>query len=204
MTSEETPFFQDLERRIAAYEPPDAMKFGRDRSLFIAAGIGVLLMVAAKYLDGTLALMALVVGLPLQFCALAVLIWRQAKDTVPGLIGARMKFAGQMDCDFEDDESLRGWVASIPEEVRLKRVNYLHRRISSVERRFNLIFGAVDKLGFLPIVAGGFLQVRGLSDVASWEFALGTIILFVYALAIWVYRFRLQIEGYARLIDLDR
>lgn len=193
-------FFEALERRLAGLEPRNVMRLGRDRWLVGSALVGFLLTFASKYVEGWTALLALIVGAALEFCALGILLWRQIKDVTPEFIDAKRKFAVGLDVDFVENETIRTWVSTLSEGERANRLRFVQDRIAVAERRFSLLFGAVDKLGILPMMVAVFLQVRALSTISLWVGVLGAVILAFYLLALWVQRFRIRLELYERLL----
>lgn len=193
--------FGELQGRLDALEPRGASGFRKDWGVFALIVVGALLTLPNEFgwwsaYSSWLAL----VGVCLELVGLVLLTYRQAKEIVPELVGAKQKYACELDSYFIEHERLRDWLRGFAAVERNRRVNYLESRRQSLERRFGLVFGAVDKLGVLPVIAAVFLQTKSLGELSLMEWLLGAGLVFLYLMALWMSQFRLQLELYIRLL----
>lgn len=140
------------------------------------------------------------IGLALQATGLSVVSWRQARDVLPDFVDAKNKFAADMDAHFLRREGVLSWLRSLPPRKLSARAAYVGTRLEALQSRYVLLFGAVDKLGVLPAVVALLVQAQGLGSVSPWLMGAGAGIAVFYAMGLWVSRFRLQMEGYSRLM----
>lgn len=194
--------FASLERRTVDALPARDLGLQRDRWWLGFIALGVLLaLLPLERLTGWPAMRWLqVVGLALQLVGLCVFSWRQARDVLPDFVDAKRKFAEDMDSHFARRESVLQWLRSVPAVELEARTAYVEDRLEALRSRYILIFGAVDKLGVLPVFGGVFVQLRGLMSMSFGLVLAGAGIGLLYAMALWVSRFRLQMEGYIRLM----
>lgn len=195
--------FAELEGELAKLEPRDAYKLRRDRWVIATMLAGVLMttpsMLGAKQ---SWIVWLTLAGLLLELCGLGVLAFRQISDVVPDFVQAKRKFAAELDARFLEHERLLGWLRDLPLEQRDLRLAYIESRLESMSLRYQVIFGAVDKLGFLPLLAGIFVQVQAIKTVSPMAGLLALALIALYGMALWMTRFRLQMQSYARLMRL--
>lgn len=199
--------FQELENRLAALEPKDISNIRRDRAMLVAMAAGIV-MTVPSILGAKAEWSSLfsAIGIALELCALGVFTYRQMRDVIPEFINAKQKFAAELDISFAGYEEIRKWLKSLSPEVRFKRFSYIESRLESMGQRYPIVFGAVDKLGVLPALVGLFLQLRAITTLSLTTGIVGLTVLFLYGMALWLARFRLQLQAYARLLkaaDLD-
>lgn len=201
-TEEKEGFFAQLERRSVELSPAADLGLRRDRWWLGLIFLGILLaLLPMTRLTGWSWMGWLpVIGLALQAIGLCVFFWRQARDVLPDFVDAKRKFAKDMDAHFLRREGVLRWLRSIPADELEARVAYVEARLEALRSRYVLLFGAVDKLGVLPVVVAAFVQFLGLRSMSSWLLLMGAGIGVLYAMALWVSRFRLQMEGYGRLL----
>lgn len=193
--------FQELEDRLATLEPKDVLKVRRDRWVVMAMFFGMAMTLPSIFgvkdeWGGWLAL----VGMPIELCSLVVLTYRQTRDVVPDFIDAKRKFALELDGHFVEYEKIRRWLQSLPSEDRVRRLAYVESRLESIAQRYLIVFRAIDKIGVLPALVGLFLQLQAIKTVSMATGILGVAVLLLYGMALWMTRFRLQLQSYARLI----
>lgn len=195
-------FFEQLERRAVALSPPVAWGFRRDWWWLLVMAVGIVLAVLP--LNGMVRVPWVrwhpVVGLGLQLLGLGMFTWRQLKDVAPDFIDAKRKFAVDMDEHFLRREAVLAWLRSFASAERAMRLAYVDARLDALRSRYAVVFGAVDKLGVLPVAVAvlvQFLAIQSISPLVLW---MGIGIAILYAMALWLSRFRLQLEGYARLL----
>lgn len=193
--------FQELEDRLAALEPKDVLKVRRDRWVVMAMFIGMAMTLPTIFgvkdaWGGWLTL----VGLPIELCALILLTYRQMRDVVPDFVGAKRKFAVELDGHFVEYEKIRRWLKSLPSGDRVRWLAYIESRLESIGQRYPILFGPTDKLGVLPVLVGLLLQLQAIKTVSIVTGVLGVMVLFFYAMALWMTRFRLQLQSYVRLL----
>lgn len=195
-------FFETLEQKAQILSPPAELGLRRDRYLLSAIVVGLALawMPWARYLGASVAPWLQILGLVLQLSGLSVLAYRQIKDTVPDFVDAKRKFSIEMDRHFADREIVIAWLRTVPEAARRDRLRYVEARLEALRPRYALIFGAIDKLGFLPALVGVFLQVQAMQAISSLSAIFGGMIIGMYAMSLWFMRYPLQLEGYARLM----
>lgn len=195
-------FFATLERFERELSPPANIGFRRDVWWIGATALGMLLAFTpfTATLGKQAQLWISVTGVVLQLIGLGVISYRQAKDIIPDFIDAKRKFADDMDQHFAAREKVLAWLMALPASVRTTRLRYVETRLESVRARYALIFGAVEKLGVLPVLAGAFLQLQAGKSMSLLAMMLGVLIVGLYLMALWVMGFRLQLESYARLI----
>jgi hypothetical protein len=195
-------FFTELERRLAEWEPKDVYKLRRDRWVALIMLLGVALTVpsilGAKHeVVGWLTL----VGIVLELCGLGVLAYRQIRDVAPEFVDAKRKFAVELDAHFIQYQALLQWLrAQSVGEVR-RRLAYVESRLDAMSLRYPIVFGAVDKLGLLPLLAGIFVQVQAINRVSPLIAIFAIAIFMLYGMALWMARYRLQMQAYARVLS---
>lgn len=193
--------FLDLEDRLAALEPKDALRMGRDRFIVVAMLIGVAMTLPSIFgAKGAWAGWSTLIGMPIELCALAVFTCRQMRDVVPDFVDAKRKFAVELDSHFSDYEKIRRWLQSLSPQDRTKRIAYVESRMHSMAQRYLIVFGATDKLGVLPVLVGLFLQLQAIKSVSVASGVVGVLVLVLYGMALWMTRFRLQLQSYERLL----
>lgn len=195
-------FFETLEQHAQILSPPVELGLKRDRYLLLAIVIGLALawLPLACYLGEPATPWLKILGLVLQLSGLSVLVYRQMKDVVPDFVDAKRKFSIEMDRHFADREIVIAWLRTVPEAIRRERLRYVETSLETIKPRYALIFGAIDKLGFLPVLVGAFLQIQAMQAISSLSAAIGGMIIGMYAMSLWLQRYSLQLEGYARLI----
>jgi hypothetical protein len=193
--------FTALEERLARAEPKDTFKLGRDRWVIVVVLAGVAMTLPSIFgaKDDWIAWLT-VAGMVLELCGVGVLAYRQIRDTAPEFVDAKRKFAIELDNQFLEYQRLLDWLRSLPLPERNRRLAYIESRLESMSLRYPIVFGAVDKLGFLPLLAGIFVQVQAVKTVSAMTGLLALFILALYGMALWMTRFRLQMQSYARLL----
>jgi len=193
--------FQALEGRLAALEPKDVLKVVRDRWVVVVMLFGMAMtlpsILGAKghWIDWLT-----LVGVAIELCAVVVLTYRQMRDVVPDFVDAKRKFAIELDCHFVEYEKIRRWLQSLPSGDRVRWVAYIESRLESMGQRYPIMFGPTDKLGVLPVLFGLFLQLQAIKTVSMVTGILGVMVLIFYGMALWMTRFRLQLQSYVRLL----
>lgn len=195
-------FFAHLERHSVELSPPADLGFWRDRWMLGLVALGALpaLLPLARLTGYPVLGWLQVIGLVLQAIGLSAVSWRQARDVLPDFVDAKNKFAADMDSHFLRREGVLSWLRSLPPRELSARAAYVEMRLEALQSRYVLLFGAVDKLGVLPAVVALLVQVQGLGSVSPWLMGAGAGIAVFYAMGLWVSRFRLQMEGYTRLM----
>ncbi len=195
-------FFAELERFERGLSPPASMGFKRDAWWILVTALGMLLAFTrfTVMFGKDVQLWLSVAGLVLQFVGLSVISYRQTKDIIPDFVDAKRKYADELDQNFAARERVVAWLKALPVSARNARLRYVEARLESVRARYALIFGAVEKLGVLPVLVGVFVQIQAWKSMSVLAMMLGGFIVGLYLMALWVMGFRLQLEGYARLI----
>jgi hypothetical protein len=149
-------FFETLEQQAQILSPPVELGLRRDRYLLSAIVVGLALawVPLTRYVGESVAPWLQILGLVLQLSGLSVLAYRQIRDTVPDFVDAKRKFSIEMDRHFADRETVIAWLRTVPEADRRDRLRYVEARLETIKLRYSLIFGAIDKLGFLPVLVG--------------------------------------------------
>ncbi|MBP3985569.1 hypothetical protein J5837_14240 [Pseudoxanthomonas helianthi] len=193
--------FADLEDRLARLEPKDVANLKRDRWPFGIMLVGMAMsMLTTIGLTGEVVAWLTVVGVVLEFCGAGVFFYRQARDAVPDFIDSKRKFSLDLDSKLLAHEETLAWLRTLPLQERNRRITYLDYRLEVLAQRYQILFGAVDKLGLLPMLVATFVQSLAINSV-SFPTALCALgLLALYGMAIWLARFRLQMQRYARLL----
>lgn len=139
-------------------------------------------------------------GMVLELCALGVLTYRQVRDVIPDFMDANRKYALELDSHFVEYERIRMQLRALAPQDRMRRLSYVEDRLESFTQRYPLIFGAADKVGALPALIGLFLQARAIDSLSMAAGLVGTGVLVLYGMALWMARYRLQLQAYARLL----
>lgn len=193
--------FAELEARLAEGGPKDPLKLKRDGWVAGVMVLGVLMTVPSMFgASGDVIAWITLIGLVLELCGFGVLAYRQIRDTVPEFKDAKRKFAVELDTQFVEHQSLLAWLRSLSQAERDRRLAYVESRLESMSLRYPIVFGAVDKLGFLPLLVGVFVQWQAIERVSITVGLLAFFILALYGMALWMTRFRLQMQSYARLL----
>ena len=193
--------FAELETRLAEVEPKDPLKLKRDRWVAGVMVLGVLMTVPSMFgASGDVIAWVTLAGLVFELCGFGVLAYRQIRDTAPEFKDAKRKFAVELDTHFVEYQRLLVWLRSLSQSERDRRLAYVESRLESMSLRYPIVFGAVDKLGFLPLLVGVFVQWQAIERVSITVGLLAFFILALYGMALWMTRFRLQMQSYARLL----
>lgn len=195
-------FFEILEQHAQMLSPPVELGLRRDRYVLSAIVVGLALawLPLTRYVGESVGPWLQVLGLVLQLTGLGVLAYRQVKDAVPDFVDAKRKFSIEMDDHFEKRQTVIAWLRTMPEAVLRERLRYVEVRLETIKPRYSLVFGAIDKLGFLPVLVGAFLQIQAMQSISPLSTFFGGMIIGMYAMSLWIIRYQLQLEGYARLI----
>jgi hypothetical protein len=189
--------FEEMERRLAALEPKGP-EISRDRWVLVVMFIGMAMTVPSML--GIKLPWLTLVGMVVELGALAMFTVRQMKDVVPDFIDAKRKFAVDLDTHFLEYGAIRSWLSKVDQQSRKRRLTYVEARLDSMSQRYPLLFGSVDKLGLLPVLVGLFFQAQAIKSVSFYSGILAIMVVFLYLLALWMSRFRLQLQSYARLL----
>lgn len=192
--------FAELEQRVSALEPRSSLKLGRDRWLLLAVFVGIVLVFTSMLWPAGSFPWVSIAGFVLELCALAVIAYRQIGDVVPDFVDSKRKYASELDKHFEGYEETRHWLRTLPRDVLKARLNYLESRRQSLGERYPVLFGAVDRLGLLPVLAAVFLQIQALKDVSLLMGIFAIFVIALYGMALWMSRFRFQLDSYVRLL----
>ncbi len=186
--------FTELERRLLVNEPKDALNLRRDRGLLLVAVAGILMTVPfyAGWKEAWSSVLA-IVGIVLELCGMVLLTIRQVRDVLPDFVDARRNYAIAMDREFVQHEDVLAWLRGIPAHERERRLRYLESRLERFADRYPLLFGAVDKLGALPLLAAVFLQAQALQTISGLMAVFGVALIILYGMAMWMTRFRLRL-----------
>lgn len=198
----EPGFFQQLEQHASVLSPPANLGLKRDRWLLGTVGVGIVLAFLSfgRMIGSVWAPWITLAGLSMQLVGFSVFTYRQVRDTVPDFVDAKRKFAIEMDEHFFQRAQVLQWLRSVPAAERAARLAYAEARLEALRSRFPLIFGAVDKVGILPVAVGVFIQFQATKSISLLVMVIGIGVVVLYGMALWVSRFRLQLEGYSRLI----
>lgn len=192
--------FEEIERRLAALEPKGS-EIGRDRWVLGVMFIGIAMTVPSMLGIKSLWISWLTLcGVLLELCALVVFTYRQVKDVVPDFVDAKHKFALDLDVHFLQYEAIRSWLSTLDQQTRKRHLAYVDTRIDSMAQRYPLLFGSVDKLGLLPVLVALFFQAQAIKSVSLFSGILAIAVVILYLMALWMSRFRLQLQSYARLL----
>lgn len=192
--------FAELEDRLARLEPKGLLKIKRDRWP-AAIMFGGMAMTLPTFLDmeGEWVSWVTVIGLVFELCGLAVFSYRQIRDIVPDFIDTKRKFSVDLDSQLNDHEELLTWLRALPARERARRIAYLDYRLDSMAPRYQIMFGAVDKLGVLPLIAALFVQIQAIKSVSALIALFAFAMFVLYGMAMWLTRLRLQMQRYVRL-----
>lgn len=193
-------FFSSLESRLSALEPRASLMHGRDRWVLAAIVAGFVLVSTSRLWPGDLFTWISFAGFVLELSAFSVFSYRQARDIVPDFVDAKRKYASELDHHFEGYEAIRSWLRTLPRDVLEKRRIFVEARRDSMGQRYPMFFGAIDRLGLLPVLVGVFLQFQALKDVSLLMGVFAAFVIVLYGMALWMSRFRLQLETYVRLL----
>lgn len=195
-------FFQRLEQRLALLSPPVHLGIERDRWLIgtVCFGLIMAFLPWKRVMAPDIAIWLTLSGTVLQLIGAVLIAWRQARDVVPDFVDSKQKFAAEMDAHFEQREKVLAWLRSIPATTRQAKLAYLEARLDSLRSRYPLVFGAVDRLGVLPVLVGALIQYQAFKSLSGPGMLLGLAIVALYVMALWMVRFRIQLEGYVRLL----
>ncbi len=198
----ELGFFEQMERHSEILSSPVALGLKRDRWLLVIMiiGVGLAFLPFGEFATDEVAFWTTIVGLTLQLGGMAIFTLRQMRDVVPDFIDPKRKFAVEMDGHFRDCDRVLSWLRTYPEEERSRRLAYIDARQENLSTRFPLIFGPVDKVGLLPALIGVFVQIQAIKTLSVPVMLLGVAITALYGMSFLIVRYRLQLEGYRRLI----
>lgn len=196
-----TDVYAEMEARLAEDGPRDAIGVKRDRWVIGVMLFGVALTLPSILgLKGDMVAWGALVGLLLELCGLSVLSYRQVRDVAPGFIDAKRKFAVELDRGFLGYQQTLAWLRTLPPAELDRRLAYAESRLQSITQRYPVVFGAVDKLGLLPLLVGVFVQWQAIDRVSIGVGIFAAFMFALYGMAIWMVRFRLQLQSYVRLL----
>lgn len=183
--------------------PPVDLGIRRDRLLIVVTAIGSVLAFIPwkRFIDPNVAVWISVIGLVLQLIGVTMLAYRRARDVVPEFKDAKLKFAVELDRHFMAREHLLAWLRKLSPDMRQARHRYVTARLASIRSRYAIAFGAVDKLGVLPVLVGLFVQVQGIATLSWSAKLLGIAIIALYLMSLWMAGYREQLEGYERVLQ---
>lgn len=195
-------FFQRLEQRLALLSPPVQLGIKRDRWLIgmVCFGLIMAFLPWKRVMTPDVAIWLTLSGTVLQLIGAVLIASRQVRDVVPDFVDSKQKFAAEMDAHFLQREEVLAWIRSVPVAVRQPRLAYVEARLDSLRSRYHLVFGAVDRLGILPVLVGALIQYQALKSVSGPVMLLGLAIVALYVMSLWMARFRLQLESYIRML----
>lgn len=201
-SSEGDAFFQQLEKRLVVLSPPVQLGIKRDRWLIgtVCLGLALAFLPWKRVMAPDVAVWLTLSGTVLQLVGAVLIAWRQVRDVVPDFVDSKQKFAAEMDEHFAQREEILAWLRSMPATTRQAKLAYVEARLDSLRSRYPLVFGAVDRLGVLPVLVGVFIQYQALKSVSGPGMLLGLAIVALYMMALWMVRFRIQLENYVRLL----
>ena len=182
--------------------PPVQLGFKRDAWLFVLIIVGVALTLFPwqRVTASDWVFWLTWFGLASQLAGFIVMAYRQARDVLPEFKDASRKFAMELDEHFAERERILAWLRSIPAEVRQPRRAYVEIRLETLRGRYPVLFGAVDRLGVLPVLVAVFIQYQALQSVSGVAMFLGLAIVVLYLMSLWMIRFRTQLETYVRVL----
>jgi len=195
-------FFKQLEQRLLVLSPPVQLGFKRDRWLIGVVCLGLLMtflpwkLVMAR----DMAIWLTLTGTVLQLIGAVLIASRQIRDVMPDFMDSKQKFAAELDEQFVQREEILAWLRSIPTSIRQPRMVYVEARLESLRSRYPIVFGAVDRLGVLPVLVGVLIQYQALKSVSGPIMLLGLAIVGLYLMSLWMVRYRIQLEGYIRVL----
>ncbi|MBD9369240.1 hypothetical protein [Xanthomonas sp. XNM01] len=196
-------FFEELEARMRATIPPVQLGIRRDVLLFLSIVLGVVLAIVpwGSLIAPAPSFWLTWAGLTAQLSGATLMAYRQARDVLPEFKDARRKYAVELDESFTERGRLLEWLRSVPDEIRQSRLNYAQMRLETMKSRYPMIFGAVDRLGVLPVLVAVFIQYQALKAVSGPVMFLGVLIVVLYLMSLWMMRFRIQLESYVRVLQ---
>lgn len=207
MTKDVSEFsFQELEEHVRIAMPLVPV-LGRDLSSRIALLLGLIgaLAVALVHLvPASLQLRILYVGLVLEFLGFGLYVVRELASEARWLRDPRMNFAADLEDDFRRHNELLAWLRAQPQNTLRARALYLSDRRVRLSNRLSVIFGGIDKLGILPLLAAAYLQLKGgvtPTGISMWEGVAALLLLGTYAIAHLGLRLQRQVELYIALFD---
>lgn len=197
--------FAELEDRLARLEPKGVLNLRRDVWVISITLTGMLMTLPLPsyfgMTGGWIGWVALA-GLTLELCGFGVFFYRQMREIVPDFINAKRKFAAGLDSGLVEHEEVVAWLRSLTLQERDRCMAYVDHRLEVLAQRYQVMFGAVDKLGLLPLLAAVFVQIQAMERVSVFTTLFAVLIISLYVMAIWVTGFRLQMQGFARLLEV--
>lgn len=195
--------FAELEQRLARLEPKDPLNVKRDLWVGGVMLLGIAMTLPTIFgVKGELVSWIVLAGLVLELCGFGVFVYRQVRDIAPDFVDAKKKFADELDSKLVEHEELLAWLRSLPLQARGRCIAYVDYRLESMAQRYQIMFGAVDKLGLLPLLAAIFVQIQAIRNVSILTAIFAFTIFALYGMAIWLARFRLQMQRFARLLRM--
>lgn len=188
---------------MQSLSPPADMGIRRDRWLIVGVAVGSVLAFIPwkRVIDPDVAIWISVIGLVMQLIGAILLAYRQVRDVVPEFQDSKRKFALQLDQHFIARERLLAWLRTLSSDILKSRQRYVTARLASLRSRYAIAFGAVDKLGVLPVLVGLFVQVQGITSLSWSAKLLGVAIIALYLMSLWMAGYREQLEGYERMLQ---
>jgi|GEM_PF-948946 len=190
---------------------PDISSPLMDRRELIAVAIMILgalaATIAAIYLPSKAAGAIVLSGLLLEILSALFILGTTVRKELPAIRHRRRIFASDLDSDSRGFRQIVAWLKTHPEAELEEKLLFTRKRLEPLNKRFGLLFGSIDRLGFLPILVALYLQFKDTKltwppDVNVWSGLLGLSIFVVYIIGLWAISLRLQLEGYIRFLEI--
>ncbi|NKF24162.1 hypothetical protein [Solimonas marina] len=123
----------------------------------------------------------------------------------PQLRNHKSGFAATMDFHYQGVQAIIGWLHSFPKDEVAKHLAYARDRQASLQQRFSLLFGSIDKFGLLSIIAALYLQLKDFRfhwplEVSVIPALCGFALLILYCVAMLASSWKLRVALYERLL----
>ena len=203
--------FQDFQAQIdeAFPEEPEAIPGTAERYSMYVMFLGALVAFLATLLGlGTAGSKALAAGgLVVELTAGAIHIVLALVRNFRGLSLSEKKGADELEKDFNGYVKITTWLRQFSEEELQSRLLFSSNRATTWQNGTMLIWGGMEKLGMLPVVAALYLQFKDTKwvwppDVTVLGLLLGFLLFFFYALGFWALTRRMQATRFERFLKI--
>lgn len=203
--------FQTFQQRPGEAFPdePDWVPTRAERYSLYAVLASALLALLGKLLEDQIAahVYLIAAGLAGELLFGVIYVVLAARRTAQDVSFNEKKGAAELDQDFRSYVAVTTWLRGFPEIELRNRLVFASIRAEGWQRGTSLVWGSVEKLGMLPIIAALYLQFN--DTTLSWPpnvTALGVLLAFLilttYTLGLWAYVRKVQAVRFERFLKL--
>lgn len=197
--------FADLEKQISSHLPDyedDTSAKGLD--------VGFVLMLASFAFGLVFAFilkwkLLAIFSLTLELIGAIWSVVSMVRRELPAIRNQKEDFANALDFHYSEIQTIVEWLRSFPPADIEAKLAYVRDRQEVLQQRFALLFGSIDRVGLLTVVAALYLQFKDFRwhwplNISAIPALCGLALLLLYAIAMWTSSLKLRLSLYERLL----